>query len=303
MIKQGIVRAALMLLIVFAVALPTFAQDATEAAPSADTPSVCTPDELKQVIAQVGKISEKMTDASKAGTDAQTTDQLTASLLAWGDAYQTYFSGVYTGYPQCIDGVLMSDMLGFLLNEQMTLSSAALLGAVQPDMGNDKTLIDMATAQNSMETQGSGAFSTFIKLVGQGNATGSWLPACTADQLKLTTTLDGFEQTWVEQAPAMQTYLNDGTVDKTAYLALAKLVGDFDAILPSDSWDCTDLYRRVINDIYIFGDSFTALSIGAIAPSIKDNADFTHLQQYFDSVISDYLTTLIATPEATDTSS
>jgi len=302
MSKRRFILASLLLILVFAVALPSFAQDATPEAASA--PPICTADELKQIIAQVNQINGKISDAATAGNNAQTSEQLTTALVAWGDAYQTYFNGIYTGFPQCIDGIVLADTLGFALTEQMTLSSAALLNVDQSDPDIAKAISDLAAVQGKFATNMTGGFTSLGKSIGAGNASQEWLPACTQDQLATATSaLDEVKQGWLDQVPAIQTYLSDGTVDKTAYLALAKAVGDYDNLLSAGGFNCAEIYRRIANYLFVLNESLTMMNIGAAANSVSDNADFTKLQTYYNTTISGFLTALVPTPEVTEASS
>jgi hypothetical protein len=301
MIKRGFVLISMLVLLILAASFPAAAQDETPEAAAA--PPVCTADELKQIIAQVGQINGKISDAAAAGNNAQTADQLTTALVAWGDTYQTYFSGIYTGFPQCMDGVIMADTLGFVLTEQMTLSSAALLNVDQSDPDITKAISDLAAVQGKFATSMTAGFTSIGKSVAAGNASQEWLPACTQDQLTAASALDDVKQSWLDQVPVMQTYLSDGTVDKTAYLALAKAVGDYDNLLTAGNFTCAEIYRRIANYIFVLNESLTMMNIGAAANSVSDNADYTKLQTYFNNTIAGYITALVPTPEATEASS
>ncbi len=290
----------LTLLLVFAVVIPAAAQDA----PS--TPQPCSKDDLANVLTTISTIAPKLATAAKTTTTVQTTEQFTGGALAWGDVYQTFFTDTYNAFPACIDGVLMSDYMGLLFNEQMSLLSTGLynqvlLEAKANDADVTQALGDLSKIQAKTASNLGSGFSGYTASLKAGTGQPTWLPACTDDQMKLATQLDDFEKTYYDQSDALQSYLDNGTVDKDTYITIAKGLSEMSSALDSGSASCAELYQRALNCMYLYGDTFTALSLGQTAPYLKDSADaeaFNSLVTYYNGVLTSYLTPATATPSS-----
>lgn len=281
----------LSLIVVLTAVFPTSAQD------SASDPVVCTKDQLTQILTTISSIGPKLAAASAATSNEQSAEALMSNVLAWGDVYQTYFAESYNAFPACVDGVLMADAMGLLFEQQMTLVSMGLLNFAQnaaneTDADITQALVDLTKVQVESATGLSGGFSSYTNVIKGGTAQPSWLPACTDDQLKFATQMDEMDNTYNEQYDALQSYLDGGSVDKDTYIAVAKLIGDMSSALNAGSGGCAELYRRAANCMYLYGDTFTALTLGLTVPYVadSDNAEaFGALSQYFNDVVSGYL--------------
>ncbi len=279
---------------------PAAAQDA----PAAPVP--CSADEVKQVADLGLPFGDQLNTVSQKAYD-KTLDGDTTSMLDWGDLYVSFFNDTYSKLPTCIDGVLYGNAVGLMLNGQLTIQAMLALNdqqnaAKNGDADVNQALLATFKLQDALAKAGVSSVNNLITQVKGGTATSDWVPACTADQAKFSTQLDELDQTYTTLLPALQTYLDTGTVDKTTYIASLKLVSDLDTLVKATPSICADDYDHMIGDMYTFGDTLTSLTLGQIAPpSDSASADrLTTLLGYCNDTLKNYVDGLAATatPEA-----
>src|SRR5689334_20046803 len=101
MMKRSIALFSMLILVVLAAAVPTFAQDAIA------TPAPCGKADFQQIADLVSGFGDKIS-APMVASDHPTADGLTTSLLALNDTYQS-FANVYPNFPACADSSLIRD--------------------------------------------------------------------------------------------------------------------------------------------------------------------------------------------------
>jgi hypothetical protein len=287
-------RTILLVLIVLALiaVFPAAAQDE-----EVTQPDPCTVEQLGEAVTAIQSINEKVQTATQASQSLTTAEEQTASLLAWGDAYMTYMGETYATFPYCIDGAITADLLGLMLNQQLTLSSMSLLSTEQIAAGDDDedltaAMVETATAQGSLLQNSAAGFSQMSTSLKSGTPVPNWLPACTDEQNEYAATLDEYENAfYTEQRDALEAFIEDGTVDPDAYLTIVKLVNSLGADLSKGSGGCAELYYRTLNNIVIFNDALTAMSIGLTVPYLEgtDAEAVTTLRDQFGALLALYI--------------
>ena len=276
-------------LLVSVAVFPAAAQDAPVA------PVPCNADQVKQLSDTALHWGDQMNTVWQTTYD-QTLDGDTANLLDWGDLYVSYFNDIYPNLPTCIDGAVYGDAVGLFINRQMTISSILVLNdeqnaAKSGDADVNQALSDTFKLQANLNQKAVAEINGLVNQLKEGTAIAAWAATCDTEQAKFSDQLDGFDQTYASLTPAMQTYLDSGTVDKTTYIASLKLVGDLDTAIATQTL-CADFYDHLIGDLYTFGDTLTTLTLGQIAPYMSDSASaerFNTLLGYCNDALSSLL--------------
>jgi hypothetical protein len=297
--KQHIAVFVMVCLLVCVSVFPSVAQDATVA------PDPCNADQVKQVTDTALQWGDQMNTVSQKAYD-KTLDGDTQKMLDWGDLYVSFFNDIYPNLPTCIDGVIYGNAVGLMLNRQMNLETMLVLNDEQNatktgDADVNQALQAAFDIQDALAKVGVSAINAVVTQVKSGTGIPNWLPACAADQTELGTQITDLEQTYAGLQPAMQAYLENGTVDKDTYIAVLKLVNDTATLANANPAPCADDYTRLVNDIYTFGDTLTTLTLGQIAPYMSGdvNADwFNTLLQYCNDTLNSYLPEATATAES-----
>ncbi len=268
---------------------PSFAQDAAAA------PVPCDTDQVKQVTDTALQWGDQMNTTSQKAYD-KTVDGDIEKMLDWGDLYVSFFNDIYPNLPVCIDGLVYGNAVGLMLNRQMTLETAIVLNdeqnaAKSGDADVNQALQTTLNLQNDLAKQGVTDVNTLVNQLKAGTGITAWVATCTADQAKFTDQLNGFDQTYASLTPALQTYLDSGTVDKDTYIASLKLVGDLDTAMASQTL-CADFYDHLIGDLYTFGDTLTTLTLGQIVTYMPGSASadrFDTLLKYCNDALNSSL--------------
>jgi hypothetical protein len=270
--KKSLISILLVLLLLMAVSAAS-AQDDSEI-------GTCSAEDIQAVVAAIGQIAPQMAEAAAASPGVMDTDQLATTLAAWGSVYVNYYNDVYPNFPRCADSVMLADVLGLLLNAQVSIQSMALLNTAQTDAGDNDAAVEaalkeMTTGQTEMLQAYGSSFQGQAGSLQQGPTLPSWLPACTDEQNESTTELDEIEAAFIEQQEALQAYLDEGTVDTETYLAVIGLITRINAALKNGDFGCAELYERVFGDVLLFNDVFSLLSLGQALPYLaeSDNAE------------------------------
>lgn len=282
--NRRIAFAALLCLLVGTIVFPAAAQDAPPSRPP------CTADEVKQIADIAVAFGDQLNTTLNKDYD-QTLDGDTAKLLDWLGLYQSFLLNEFPGVPNCVDGVVYGNNVGITLNQQVTLQAALLLEGVQQaakssDADLNQALSDLVQLQSEAVQAGVSAINAVVTQMQAGVASPEWLPACTADQLKFSTQLDEFEQTYASLQGGLRAYLDTGTVDNETYFVVTKLTTDMALAINAVGADvCADYYFRALDDAYKFGDIFTALTLGKAAPAISGNDQFDTMYQWMNAFI------------------
>ena len=219
----------------------------------------------------------------------------TEKMLDWARLYQSFFTDEFPTAPDCIDGVAYGNNVGTMLNEHVTILAAVVLGDAQiatntSDDDLTQALTPMLQLQGDLVTDAITSVEAYVTQLKTGSGIPAWLPTCTDDQQDFMTQLSDFEQTYSDLLPGLQAYLDGGTVDKDTYLAVIKLVADMDtAIIANQQNMCAGIYYRVLDDVYKFGDTFSALTLAQAAPAISGNDRFDTMNQWLTAVLNGYL--------------
>ena len=285
-------------LLVSASVLPAAAQDA----PAAPVP--CNADQVKQLSDTALHWGDQMNTVWQTTYD-KTLEGDTANLLDWGDLYVSYFNDIFPNLPACIDGAVYGDAIGLFLNRQMTISAVLVLNdeqnaAKSGDADVNQALSDTFKLQANLNQRAVAEINGLVNQLKAGTGISSWAATCDAEQAKFSDQLDGFDQTYASLMPAMQTYLDSGTVDKDTYIASLKLVGDLDTAIATQTL-CADFYDHLIGDFYTFGDTLTTLTLGQIAPYMSGNANadrFNTLLNYCNDALNSSVNGATATPKS-----
>ncbi len=278
----------LLSLLICATVYPAAAQDQFR------PPPPCTADEVAQVADLAFRWGDRMNtfwtktyDATPAGS--------TERMLDWAKLYQSFFTDEFPAAPDCIDGVAYGNNVGTLLNEHLTILAAVVLGDAQiatntSDDDLTQALTPMLQLQGDLVKEAITSLDAYVTQLKTGTGIPAWLPACTADQQDFTTQLSEFEQTYSDLQTGLQAYLDGSTVDKDTYLAVIKLVADMDTAINANQQNmCAGIYYRVLDDVYKFGDTFSALALAQAAPAISGNDRFDTMNQWLTAVLNAYL--------------
>ena len=297
--KHHIALLVMVCLLVSTAVFPAAAQDA----PAAPVP--CDADQVKQVADTALQWGDQMNAVAQRAFD-QTLDGDTEKMLAWGDLYVSFFNDIYINLPDCIDGVVYGNAVGLMLNRQMNLETILVLNDAQNatksgDADVNQELQAVFATQDALAKSGISANNAIVNLLQSGTGIPNWMPACTPDQTEVGTQMTDLEETYAGMQPALQAYLENGTVDKDTYITMLKLVNDTGALANANSEPCAENYTRLTNDIYTYGDTLTTLTLGQIAPYMSENTNadqFNTLLQYCNDAMNSYLNEATATPES-----
>lgn len=294
--RHLIVVFVMVCLLICASVFPAVAQNA---------PVPCNADEIKQVTDTALQWGDQMNTVAQKTYD-KTLDGDTAKMLDWGDLYVSFFNDIYSNLPTCIDGIVYGNAVGLMLNRQMTLEAMIVLNdeqnaAKSGDADVNQVLQTTFNLQNDLAKRGVTDVNTLVNQLKAGTGITAWVPTCDAEQAKFSDQLDAFDQTYASLTPALQTYLNDGTVDKATYIASLTLVSDLDTALANQTL-CADFYDHLINALYTYGDTLTTLTLGEVAPSMSGSANadrFDTLLGYCNDALNSYINGATVTATAT----
>ena len=224
--KRRMTLFLLLSLLICATVFPAAAQD--EFPP----PPPCTADEIAQAADLALRWGDRM-NTFWTKTYAETLDGHTEKMLDWAKLYQSFFTDEFPTAPGCIDGVAYGNNVGTMLNEQVSILAALVLGDVQTatntsDDDLTQALTPMLQLQGDLVKETITSLDAYVTQLKTGTGIPTWLPACTADQQDFTTQLSDFEQTYANLQRGLQAYQDSGTVDKDTYLAVIKLVADME---------------------------------------------------------------------------
>jgi hypothetical protein len=259
-------------------------------------PEPCTADEVTQVTDLALPFGDQMNTVAS-GNYPQTLDGDTTKMLDWGDLYVSFFNDIYPNLPSCIDGIVYGNAVGLMLNRQMNLETIIVLNGAQNatntgDADVNQALQAVFDIQDALAKVGVSAVNAVVNLLQSGTGIPNWLPDCTADDAEFGTQLADLEHTYAGLQPSLQAYLDDGTVDKETYIGMLNLVNDTATLANANPEPCNEHYSQLANDLYIFNDSLTTLTLAQIAPymSESDNSErFNMLIEYCNDALNSYL--------------
>ena len=268
-------------------------------------PEPCTADEVTQLTDTALQWGDQMNTISQKAYD-QTADGNIEKLLDWGDLYVSFFYDIYPTLPGCIDGVMYGDAVGLMLNRQMTLETLIVLNDFENTMSStdadlNQAVTDVFQIQSDFAAQGVTAVNAHVTQLQTGEGVPGWAPACTADQLEFTTQLDAVEEAYSIILPFLQTYLDEGTVETNIHVASMNIVTALDAGINNLAGLCADYYVRLINDVYLYGDTLSTLTLARIAPYMSENVNaerFDALLQFYNDGLYSYVTDATATADS-----
>jgi hypothetical protein len=287
----------MMCLFVGVAVFPVMAQDAPAA------PVLCTADQVKQVVDLALPFGDQMNTVAS-GNYPQTLEGDTTKMLDWSDLYVSFFNDVYPSLPDCIDGIAYGNAVGLMLNRQMNLETIIVLNGAQNAMNTGDADVNQALQpafdiQNELAKVGVSAVNAVVNLLQTGTGIPNWLPDCTADDAELGTQLADLEHTYAGLQPSLQAYLDEGTVDKETYISLLNLVNDMATVANANPEPCNEYYFQLANDLYIFNDTLTTLTLAQIVPYVSDSDNAERLNtllEYCNGALNSYIN------GATDTS-
>lgn len=273
--KHFVAMFVMMCLFVGVTVFPVMAQEA----PAAPVP--CIADQVKQVVDLALPFGDQMNTVAS-GDYPQTLDGDTRKMLDWGDLYVSFFNDIYFNLPNCIDGIVYGNAVGLMLNRQMNLETIIVLNGAQDatntgDADVNQALQPAFDIQNELAKVGVSAVNAMVNLLQSGTGIPSWLPDCTADDAELGDQLADLEHTYAGLQPSLQAYLDEGTVDKETYISMLNLVNDTATIANANPEPCNEHYFQLANDLYIFNDTLTTLTLAQIAPYVSETANAERL--------------------------
>lgn len=288
--KRLVAVSIVVCLLVCAAVLSAAAQDA----PTAPVP--CNADQVKQVLDLALPFGDQLNTVA-AGNYPQTLDGNTTKMLDWGDLYVSFFNDIYYNLPNCIDGVVYGNAVGLMLNRQMNLETIIVLNGAQNatntgDADVNQALQPVFDIQDALAKVSVSAVNAVVNLLQSDTGIPNWLPDCTADDAELGTQLADLEQTYAGLHPSLQAYLDEGTVDKETYISMLNLVNDTATTANANPEPCNEYYSQMANDLYIFNDTLTTLTLGQIAPYVSETANGERLNMllaYCNDALNSYL--------------
>lgn len=269
---------------------PTAAQDN----PAAPVP--CDADQVKQVTDTALHWGDQMNAVAQGDFD-KTLDGDTEKMLAWGELYVSFFNDIYFNLPDCIDGAVYGNAVGLMLNRQMNLETIIVLNGAQNatnsgDADVNQALQAVFDIQDALAKVGVSAVGAVVNLLQSGTGIPNWVPDCTADDAEFGAQLAELEHTYAGLQTSLQAYLDEGTVDKETYIGMLNLVNDTATTANANPAPCNEHYFQLANDLYIFNDTLTTLTLGQIAPylSESDNSErFNMLLEHCNEALKSYL--------------
>lgn len=285
--KYHIAVFVLAYLLVTVSVFPSVAQDDMFA------PEQCNEDEVQQVTDTALEWGDQMNAVAQTAFE-DTLEGNVEKMLNWGELYVSFFNDIYPDLPNCIDGVIYSNAVGLMLSRQMNLETIIVLNIAQNETETGDADVNEAlqatfNIQNELATLGVSTVNNVVNFLQSGESFPNWLPACTDDQSELGTQITELEENYADLQPALQAYLENGTVDQDTYIAMLNLVTDSATLTYNNPKPCSEYYSLLVNDVYTYNDTLTTLTLGQIAPYVSDDVNvgwFNDLLLYCNDALS-----------------